>query len=324
MLKKSKIYLIILVLLCSIYPAAKVFTPESGENIIPHTAQTAEQNPEAQPGSVSAKTDYKNMTVHFLDVGQADSIFVDFGSYEILVDGGNNADGPFVSDYLKPYIDGNLELIVATHAHEDHIGGLDDVISAYQVGRIIYSDEISTTATFMDFYDAAVSEPDCVFIGDSDITFDLGYGAKFIILETGDGYREPNNNSVVSLIDYNEIEILLAGDMETSVEKSNLSKFSDIDVLKVGHHGSRTASSQDFLDVVKPEVSIISAGLDNNYKLPNEDVINRLLSMNSAVYGTFRSGTIIMTTDGVQYHFNTEIQLTPDDAGAPSTSGDGA
>lgn len=305
MLKKSKIYLIILVLLCSIYPAAKIFTSDT-------------------PGSVSAKPDYKIMTVHFLDVGQADSIFIDFDTYEILVDGGNNGDGPRVTDYIEPYVDGSLELIVATHAHEDHIGGLDNVISAYQVGRIIYSAEVSTTAAFMDFYDAAVSEPDCTFSGDSDMTIDLGYGAEFIILETGDGYREPNNNSVVSLIDYNEIEILLTGDMEMSVEKRNLNKFSDIDVLKVGHHGSRTASSQDFLDVVKPEVSVISAGLGNHYNLPNEDVISRLLSMNSAVYGTFRSGTVIMTTDGVQYYFNTEIQLTPNDAGAPSTSGDGA
>lgn len=280
---------------------------------------SVEWDPDTQSVNVSTDQNSRNMTVHFLDVGQADSIFIDFGSYEILVDGGNNADGPFVANYLKPYIDGNLELIVATHAHEDHIGGLDNVISAYQIDQIIYSDESSSTASFRDFYGAAESEPNCRFIGDSDMTFDLGDGAQFKIQEMGDGYLEPNENSVVSMIDYNEVEVLMMGDLESTVEKSNLTKFSDIDVLKVGHHGSRTASSQAFLDIVKPDVSIISAGLDNQYSLPNADVISRLCSMNSSVYGTFRSGNIILTTDGVQYHLNTDIRLTPDDAGARST-----
>jgi hypothetical protein len=120
------------------------------------------------------------------------------------------------------------------------------------------------------------------------------------------------------VIDYNDVKVLLTGDLESTVEKKNLNKFSDIDVLKVGHHGSRTASSQAFLDVVRPEVSVILAGRDNNYALPNADVITRLLSLNSAVYGTFRSGSIVMTTDGSNYRFNTEALLTAGDAGAPA------
>lgn len=261
------------------------------------------------------------MTIHFIDVGQADSIFIDFGTYEILVDGGNNADGPIVSRYMKQYLDGDLELMIATHAHEDHIGGLDYILASYQVDQIIYSDETSSTASFRDFYGAAAAEPGCTFTGDSDMTFDMGNGAKFNVIEMGDGYADPNENSVISMIDYNNVEVLLMGDLESSVESANLGKFTDTDILKVGHHGSRTASCQAFLDVIKPEVSVISAGLDNQYSLPNSDVITRLLAMDSAVYGTFRSGTIVMTTDGSQYTFDTDLMLTSADGGAKSSAG---
>ncbi|HYE69201.1 MAG TPA: stalk domain-containing protein [Anaerovoracaceae bacterium] len=279
-----------------------------------------EWQPDTQSVMVSTIDPNKIMTVHFLDVGQADSIFIDMGSYEILIDGGNNADGPLVVNYLKPYVDGNLELIVATHAHEDHIGGLDNVISAYQIDTIIYSDETSSTISFNDFYHAAISEPNCKLIGDSDKTIDLGYGAQFKTIEMGDGLKDPNENSVVSMIDYNDIEVLFMGDLEATTEMNNLGKFSDIDVLKVGHHGSRTSSSQAFLDIIRPDVSIISAGLTNKYSLPNADIIARLHSMDSVIYGTFRSGNIILTTDGEQYRLNTNLLLTSEDAGAPASS----
>jgi len=275
-----------------------------------------EWQPDTQSVMVSTIDPNKIMTVHFLDVGQADSIFIDMGSYEILIDGGNNADGTLVVNYLEPYVDGNLELIVATHAHEDHIGGLDNVISAYQIDTILYSEETSTTLSFQDFYNTAISEPNCKLIGDQDMTFDLSYGAQFKILEMGDGFKYPNENSVVSMLDYNDIEVLFMGDLDAAKEENNLGKFSDIDLLKVGHHGSRTSSSQAFLDIIKPDVSIISAGLANKYSLPSAEIISRLLSVNSSVYGTFHSGSIVMTTDGGHYSLSTNILLTPEDAGA--------
>lgn len=308
MFKKSTLMMIILMLAGSIFPAAKLFDMKISMPI--------NQRPVQSSSDKLSESENPIITVHFLDVGQADSIFIDSGANEILVDGGNIGDGPFVTGYIKPYVDGNLELIVATHAHEDHIGGLTDIISAYQADQIIYSDETASTLVFQNFYAAADAEPDCIFTGDSDMTFDLGNGARFQIFEMGDGYRDPNENSVVSMLDYRDVGVLLTGDLESSVEQRNLIKFSDIDILKVSHHGSKTASSQAFLDATKPEVSIISAGLSNHYNLPNAEVITRLLSMNSAVYGTFRSGTIVLATDGAQYQLNTDIRLTADDAGA--------
>lgn len=254
--------------------------------------------------------------IHFIDVGQGDSIFIDAGTYEILIDGGRNEEGSRVVDYIKPYVDGNLELIVATHGHIDHIGGLDRVIEAFQVNSIIYSDEDIPTASFRDFYNAAKNEPSCNFTGDNDMSLTIGNGATFNILEMGDGYPYPNENSVVSMLTYKDIDVLFMGDLETTVEIEHLDKFKDVDVLKVGHHGSRTASSQEFLEVVRPEVSIISAGRNNEFLQPNADVLSRLTDLESIIYGTFRSGDIIMTTDGSTYNFNTDIRLTLKDAGA--------
>ncbi|MDD4566051.1 MAG: stalk domain-containing protein [Eubacteriales bacterium] len=256
------------------------------------------------------------MTIHFIDVGQADSIFIDYGNYEVLVDGGNNGDGSLVVNYIKPYIDGNLELMIGTHSDADHIGGLDTVLSAYQVDKIIYSEETKDTVTYKDFLDAAAAEPGASLVGDSDMSFNMGNGAYLKVMEMGDGYKDSNENSVVSMVDYNNVEILLMGDLESTVESKYLDKFQDVDVLKAGHHGSSTSSNRDFLNVVKPEIVIISAGKANQYGHPHIEAIERLFNIEASVYGTFKSGTIILTTDGNTYSLNTNTKLSVSDAGA--------
>ena len=260
------------------------------------------------------------MEVHFIDVGQADAIFIDYGSYEILVDGGNKGNGGQIVNYIKPYVDGNIELIIATHVHADHIGGLADVINAYQVDKIIHSDETSTTIAFQNFYNAAMSSPNTSYIGDIDMAIDMGGGALFRILEMGDDYSNSNENSVISMIDYNDIEILLMGDLESSIENRNLNKFQDINVLKAGHHGSKTSSSQSFLNVTKPEAVIISAGLNNQYNHPHEEALQRFSAIGADVYGTFKSGHIVLTTNGNTYNINSSNKVTTLDAGDKGTA----
>ena len=259
------------------------------------------------------------MTVHFIDVGQADSIFIDYGEYEILIDGGNSWDGKLVVDYIAPYVDGNLELVIATHVHADHIGGLTDVINAYQVDKIIHSEESGTTATYSNFFNAATSDPNCEYVGDSDMIIDLGNGAQFKVFEMGDGYSNSNNNSVITMMDYKNVQILFMGDLESDVEKKNLGKFSKIDVLKAGHHGSDTSSCSEFLDITSPQTVIISAGLDNRYKHPNIAAIERFQNAGSDIYGTFKSGTIVLNTNGNTYSLNTSTKVTSADAGDRNT-----
>jgi competence protein ComEC len=256
----------------------------------------------------------QKMTIHFIDVGQGDSIFIDYGNYEALIDAGNNADGSLVVDYIKPYVDGDLDLMIATHAHEDHIGGLDDVLNAYQVDEIIDSGDTATSVTYNDYYTAASSEPNCTYMADEDMTIDLGNGASLKIIEAIDGDSNANNNSVMALLDYNNFEALFPGDSESAAEAACLHKLYDVDVLKAGHHGSRTASSRSFLNVIKPETVIISAGLGNQYGHPHLESLQRFAGIGASVYGTFKSGTIVLTTYGNSYSLNTSNKVTLSDA----------
>lgn len=257
----------------------------------------------------------QKMTIHYIDVGQGDSILIDYGSYEALIDAGNNADGSLVVNYIKPYIDDDLDLMIATHVHEDHIGGLDDVLNAYQVDEIIDSGDTASTATFNDYITAVSNEPNCNYMADEDMTIDMGGGATLKIIEALDGQSNANNDSVIALLDYNNFEALLAGDSESAAEAACLSKLYDIDVLKAGHHGSRTASSQSFLNIIKPETVIISAGLGNQYGHPHLEALQRFAGIGASVYGTFKSGTIVLTTYGNSYSLNTSNKVTLSDAG---------
>lgn len=255
------------------------------------------------------------LTVHFIDVGQGDAILIDNKDFEVLIDGGNNKDGKAIVTYIKEFIDGNLDLVIATHPDADHIGGLDDVIKAYDVSKIIDSGATKDTKTYQDYWQAAQNEPKCKVLYDDDMVIDLSYGATIKIIETGDNYKDVNDNSVVAQLNYREISVLFTGDMEQEAEAASLSKFGKVNVLKAGHHGSKTSSSQKFLDVLKPEYVIISAGKENSYGHPHKAVLERYFNNSATVYGTFRSGTIVMKTNGHSLSFQTNDPVTLEDAG---------
>ena len=253
--------------------------------------------------------------IHFIDVGQADAILIDNGGYEVLIDAGNNKDGKTVVQEIKPYVDGNLELMIATHPDADHIGGLDTVLENYQVDEVIDGGATKSTVTYKEYFQAVQDEPDCILSYDEDCTIDLGGTAKLDIIETGDGYKDANDNSVVSLLRYGDISVLLTGDMEAEAEAASLLKYQDVDVLKAGHHGSRTSSSKEFLDIVKPEYIIVSAGIGNTYGHPHQEALQRFFDAKATVYGTFLSGNIVMTTNGKTYFFDTDKKVGISDAG---------
>ena len=266
-------------------------------------------------GSVAVITLNETAEVHFIDVGQGDCIFVDIGETEVIIDAGEKENGAKVSGYIKPYVDGKLDYLVATHAHSDHIGGLARIIDDYDIGTVITGGETATSKVWQSFV-GACEKGKCRVIEDSDMVIDLGSGCSMQVIEAIDGDKNPNNNSVVCLFDLNGTLLLLTGDCEKKAETIIAGKVGEVDVFKAGHHGSSTSNSVELLKAVTPEYVIVEAGLNNSYGHPEESVLKRFNDMGIIAYGTFKSGTIVLTADKDGYSFNTDDRLTLADAGA--------
>lgn len=256
------------------------------------------------------------ITVSFIDVGQGDSVFIDAGTYEVLIDAGTADKGETVSNYIRPYVDGDLELVIATHAHADHVGGLTRVLQDYQVDEIIDSGDTAASKSWTNYRAAAQAEPDCAFLPDSDMTIDLPDGARIQIIEALDGDKNLNNDSVTALLTFGSFRALFTGDNEQEAEAVLAGRVGDVDVFKAAHHGSRTANSMTLLSAITPEYVVVSCGVGNTYGHPHAEALRNFAAVGAAVYGTEKSGTIILTTDGSTYSFNTADALTPADAGA--------
>lgn len=253
------------------------------------------------------------LEVHYLDVGQGDAIYIGYGDFDMVIDAGNNDDGDLVVDYLAGRVTEPIELIVASHAHEDHIGGLDDVIHAHSVKTVIDSGEVKDTKTYRD-YMAAALESGATVLNDENQTYYIDEHVTVEIMEAVDDASNTNNNSVLVKLTYDEVSFLFTGDMEEEVESSILLKPIKATVFKAAHHGSDTSNSDMFLRRVQPEMIIISAGRDNKYGHPHKDAVQRMLNQTHAIYGTWENGTIIVRTDGHQVQSNASKSVTMDDA----------
>jgi len=247
----------------------------------------------------------KVMTIHYLGVGQGDSIFIDYEDYEVLIDAGTAGNGEKVVNYIRPYVDGNLELIIGTHIHADHIGGISAVLAAYNVEMIIDSGETGTTATWTN-YMASITNEGCTFLPDKDMRISIGENVWLNIYEVADGDSDTNNNSVVAELEYNEFTSLFTGDLDANYEGIVGEKVGKtVDIFKAGHHGSNTANSQALLNIIKPGVVIISYADGNTYGHPHQEPLARFKSIGALVLGTAISGDIVVTTSGQGYNITT-------------------
>lgn len=251
------------------------------------------------------------MEIHTIDVGQGDSILIIQKDQVMLIDCGTRAKGSTVVEYLKNLGITKIDILVGTHSHDDHMGGIAEVIRNFEIGTLYAPDnskESITTFWYMDFLDA-VSEKNVNWVyPEVGTTFGLGDANVQIVAPNSKEYNNMNNYSIALRITYGETDVLLMGDAETLSEEEimNNGLYIDVDVLKLGHHGSSTSSSEKFLNATTPQYAIISAGKGNTYHHPIKSVMERLEGMGIKVYRTDESGTVIMSTDGNNITFNVE------------------
>lgn len=236
-----------------------------------------------------------NLRIYFLDVGQADSILVVNDDKTMLIDAGNNQDGKLIVDYLKSLGITKIDYLIGTHPHEDHIGGLDNVINSFDIG-IIYMPKVQTnTKTFEDVLDAVSNKNMTITAPNIGDKFNVGE-CECTVMYVDNNAENLNSSSIVIRMTFGNQSYLFIGDIEEENEKDV--NWPKTNVLKVAHHGSNTSSSKDFLNSVSPEIAIISVGEDNSYGHPTKTILNRLKSVGATIYRTDTDGTILLTSDG--------------------------
>ena len=238
--------------------------------------------------------------LHFINVGQADSILVQQGNYNMLVDAGTTEATSTIVNYLKSHGVKKLDYVIATHPHEDHIGGMATVIKDFGIGKIYAPKVTTTTVTFKNFMEAIQAKKLSISVPTPGTSFKLGTATCQIIAPNSGSYEDLNNYSAVLKITYGKNTFLLTGDAQTQSEQEMLAKKFNLkaDVLKVGHHGSNTSTSASFLKAVSPKYAIISVGKGNVYDHPSKATLDKLAEAKIAVYRTDQVGTIVVTSDG--------------------------
>lgn len=238
----------------------------------------------------------EDLLIDYIDVGQADSILIRNQDKVMLIDAGTNEAGETVVNYLENLGITKIDYLIGTHPHEDHIGGLDDVINKFDIGQIYMPKIETTTKTFEDVLEA---------IENKNLTVTAPNKGDEIVLgqATGEFMTEPildkdnlNVSSLVFRLEFGNNSFLFMGDAEEENEKTI--SWPKTDVLKVGHHGSSTSSSEEFLKQVQPQYAIIMVGEDNSYGLPTQETIDKLNTIGSTIYRTDENGTIQLTSDG--------------------------
>jgi competence protein ComEC len=249
------------------------------------------------------------LKIHYIDVGQGDAILIQQENQNLLIDAGDNQYGDVVVQYLKEKGITELQYVIGTHPHADHIGGLDDVLYAFDVKEIFMPKVTHTSKTFEDVLIAIQEAGLSVTSPKVGSTYELGEANWTIIAPSQEVYSNLNDYSIGIKVVFGEQTFIFTGDAEKTSEDEIIQLGRTIslksDILKVGHHGSSSSTSDEFLKAVNPEYAIIQVGADNKYGHPHKEIISKLETNNIQVYRTDLHGTIIVTSDGQNITFET-------------------
>ena len=261
----------------------------------------------AKEDKVNQDLENIGVSVHYIDVNQADSIFIELSNDKtLLIDAGEADNSDKIIDYIKDLGYNKIDYLVATHPHADHIGGMKEVVEAFEIVSVYMPKVTTTTKTYENLLKAIdnknlkikTAKAGVNIVNDNDLNVE-------IIAPNKDKYDDLNNYSVCIKLTYQDISYLFMGDAEVVSEKEITTDIK-ADVLKVGHHGSDTSSGNSFLEKVNPSYAIISVGENNSYGHPHKEVLNRLNKVGATIYRTDLNGNIIVKTDGKNIAIDTE------------------
>lgn len=266
----------------------------------------------ALPLPVAAKTeDPKPMEVHFLDVGQGDATLITCDGHAMLIDAGDDTKGTAIQNYLKKQKIKSLDYLILTHPDTDHIGGAPVIITKFEIAKVFVSNFEKDNTSYRKLIQALDDNNLKSSTPAVKSKYSLGT-AEFTILAPNTTYNTPNDSSIALLLKNGKNSFLFTGDAEATAEMDILATGIDIsaDVYKVGHHGSRSSTSQRFFKAVNPDYAVISCGEGNSYGHPHAETLNTLRTNGVAVYRTDEDGTIIATSDGKTISFNVPASET--------------
>jgi competence protein ComEC len=270
-----------------------VVTPNETASIVELASTTS---------STTKPTDVKgNLIIHFIDVGQgASQLIISPTGKTILIDAGNNNKEKIIVAYLKKEKIKKIDILIGTHPDADHIGGLDAVIDNFDIGKIYMPKVQSNTETFKDVLAAVQKKGLKVTTAKSGLSLDWEANVKVEIIAPVGTYDDTNDMSAVVHLTYGSNSFLFTGDAETKSENDMLKSKVNLksDVLMVGHHGSKSSTSDKFLDAVNPTYAVIQVGKDNNYGHPTAEVLKKLNDKKIKIYRNDQSGNIIFTSNG--------------------------
>ena len=255
--------------------------------------------------AVSQNGETSGLEVHFIDVGQGDATLIKADGHAMLIDAGENDKGTAVQLYLEKQGVEQLDYLVLTHTDSDHIGGADVIVTKFDIGQIFLSDFKKDNKTYRELMDSMKYKNMTFSTPQVGAEYELG-SAEFTIIAPNGTYEDANNSSMALILDYGDSSFLFSGDCEEEAEQDMLENGLDldVDVYQVGHHGSRSSSTEEFLNAMSPEYAVISCEEGNSYGHPHAKTLNNLRAGKVKVFRTDEQGSIIAYSDGTDITWN--------------------